>query len=141
MKFILHFFSFLLLCISGVSGQTKEPIDKIEHEMKSCLDMKENQTTAGMCDCTYKALEKWDSKLNATYKALLVKLDANSKSKLTEAQRQWIKFRDKEIELIDATVGRAEGTLSRVVRANSVLEITKERAIDLEALSAMVEGL
>lgn len=141
MKLIVLILSFLLFHANVTQAQKKQSTDKIEEEMGRCLEKKENQTTAGMCDCTYKALDKWDEKLNATYKTLLAKLDADAKGKLVEAQRQWIKFKEKEIVLIDATIGVAPGTLSRVVRANSVMEITRERAVALESLSAIVDEL
>jgi uncharacterized protein YecT (DUF1311 family) len=96
-----------------------------------CLNKPENQTTAGMCHCTYAALERWDKKLNTTYKSLLQRLDSSAKPKLIEAQRQWIKFKEKEIALIDATYGKADGTMSLVISADKVLQITKSRAEEL----------
>ena len=132
MKFIL---SAILIfpCFLIYSQETKKK-DTIDVELSQCLDKTENQTTAGMCDCTYKALDQWDRKLNTIYKSLLTKLDTTGRNKLTEAQRQWIKFKEKEIELIDATYGQADGTMWRISRADKVLQITRQRAVDLETL-------
>jgi uncharacterized protein YecT (DUF1311 family) len=125
--------SFLLILIYSTSfSQKKEaPIDAA---LTKCLDKKENQTTAGMCNCTYAALNDWDKQLNSTYKSLLLRLDSLAKPKLIEAQRQWIKFKEKEIELIDATYGKAQGTMWLVIRADKLLQITKSRAEELEIL-------
>lgn len=122
-------------------AQAGEKEDIIDKELSTCLEKKENQTTAGMCDCTYKALEKWDKKLNATYKTLQTKLKAKAKTNLTEAQRQWIKFKESEIKLIDATYGSADGTMWRIVRADKVLGITKDRALSLEDLLETLDQL
>nr|WP_262890668.1 lysozyme inhibitor LprI family protein [Rufibacter sediminis] len=112
----------------------QEKQDPIDVTLTKCLDQKENQTTAGMCHCTYTALEEWDKKLNATYKSLLPKLNASAKTSLVTAQRQWVLFKEKEINLIDATYGKADGTMWQVVRATKVLSLTKDRAVELESL-------
>ncbi|MEX6687979.1 lysozyme inhibitor LprI family protein [Danxiaibacter flavus] len=125
---------FALLLTGAGFAQTKSKEDKIDSELQQCLDKKENQSTAGMVDCAYKALNKWNAKLNTTYKSLLAKLDSTAKNSLIEAQRQWIKFKEKEIDLIDATYGSAHGTMWRIVRAQKVMDITKQRAMELEDL-------
>jgi uncharacterized protein YecT (DUF1311 family) len=123
------------LSILWCNCQAKEKEDKINTELSKCLDKTENQNTAGMCNCTYEALDKWDKRLNTIYKSLLSRLDSNAKGKLMEAQRIWVKFKEKEIDLIDATYGAADGTMWRIVRAEKVLEITRTRAADLEELA------
>lgn len=140
----------LKICITGIivlllteAGytQTKSKEDKIDRELQQCLDKKENQSTADMVDCAYKALNKWDAKLNTTYKSLLSKLDSTGKNSLVEAQRQWIKFKEKEIGLIDATYGSAQGTMWRIVRAQKVMDLTKQRAIELEDLLETIDQM
>ncbi|KAA6433383.1 lysozyme inhibitor LprI family protein [Rufibacter glacialis] len=108
--------------------------DPVDVNLTKCLDQKENQTTAGMCNCTYTALQEWDKKLNATYHSLLPKLNSSAKASLVAAQRQWVLFKEKEINLIDATYGKAEGTMWQVVRADKVLSLTRQRAEELESL-------
>lgn len=107
---------------------------KIDLELKDCLAKSENMTAAGMSQCLYNSLDSWDLELNATYKILLTKLDSNAKKKLTEAQKQWIKFKDKEIEFIDATYGKAEGTSWRVIRIDKILNLTRLRTEELQSL-------
>ena len=131
---ILFFLGFLILMVIPCHPQTVGKEDIIDRELSTCLKKAQNQTTAGMCNCTYAALDKWDRKLNDTYKKLLTKLQPASKGKLIEAQRQWVIFKEKEIELIDATYGSAEGTMWTIVRADKVLSLTKGRAVELESL-------
>lgn len=126
----------LLLFTVRANAQGKEPKHKIDAALTQCLDKEENQSTAGMCNCQYEALEKWDKELNATYKKLVAKLDPNAKAKLVEAQREWLKFKEKEIALIDATT--FSGTMYLVIRAERVTDITKKRATDLAALLEML---
>ncbi|KAA3440229.1 lysozyme inhibitor LprI family protein [Rufibacter hautae] len=125
---------FILTFSTYAFPQQKEKQDVIDVNLTKCLDRKENQTTAGMCTCTYNALQEWDKKLNASYKSLLPKLNASAKASLVSAQRQWVLFKEKEISLIDATYGKAEGSMWQVVRANKVLSLTKQRTLELESL-------
>ncbi len=125
--------SLLLVLIYNTSLSQKKEVD-IDAALTKCLDKTENQTTAGMCKCTYTALNEWDKKLNTTYRSLLQRLDSLAKTKLIEAQRQWVKFKEKEIELIDATYGKAQGTMWLVIRADKLLQITRSRAEELETL-------
>lgn len=135
-----HFFLIALLLIPVLCYcQKTDKEDKIDTELTKCLDKSENQTTAGMCNCTYEALGKWDKKLNTIYKSLLYKLDSTAKIKLVEAQRQWIKFKEKEVALIDETYGKAQGTMWRVSRADKVLQVTRNRALELEELLETVD--
>jgi uncharacterized protein YecT (DUF1311 family) len=132
-------FTTLLIISNIVYSQSKDKQDKIDQELSQCLNKSDNQTTAGMCNCTYKALDEWDDQLNATYKLLLSKLDSSARSKLIDAQREWIKFKEKEIALVDATYGQANGTMWIPVRAEKVLDITKQRTIDLKALLSALD--
>jgi uncharacterized protein YecT (DUF1311 family) len=128
-----------ILSVTTLHAQDSKQAGKIDTELKQCLEKKENETTAGMCNCTYKALEQWDQSLNATYKLLLSKLKPEARSKMIEAQRQWIKFKESELQLISATYGTADGTMWRVIKANKILDVTRDRAVDLDVLLNVLE--
>jgi hypothetical protein len=64
-----------------------------------------------------------DASLNATYKSLMAKLDAAGQSRLRDAQRAWIAFRDKECAF------RATGDAC-------VAELTRARTQALDAALA-----
>jgi uncharacterized protein YecT (DUF1311 family) len=59
-------------------------------------DCAEAKTYMDMTACSGAKFRQADKKLNATYKALLPKLDENGRNALKEAQRAWITFRDAE---------------------------------------------
>lgn len=131
MKTILSTFALLL---SILSYSQEKPLHKIDVELKICLAQDENKSTAKMEQCFETALTEWDLELNATYKILQSKLNNEAKKKLTEAQRQWIKFKEKEIELIEATYGKAKGSSYRIITIDKVLSITRARTEELQAL-------
>ncbi len=131
MKNILSTALFLL---STVVFSQEKPMHKIDVELKICLAQDENKSTAKMAQCFENALAEWDLELNATYKVLQSKLDSGAKKKLVDAQRQWIKFKDSEIALIEATYGKAKGTSYRIIRIDKVLNITRTRTEALQTL-------
>ena len=60
----------------------------------ACIDKAGSDTIAlGACLSAEKATQ--DTRLNATYKALLGKLDGKSKDGLISAQREWLAFHNK----------------------------------------------
>ena len=123
------------LAVSSLAySQTKEKEDIIDKTLSACLKKPDNATTIGMCDCISTAIGQWDKKLNTTYKALQAKLDTAAKGKLVEAQREWLKFKEKEIALIDATIGKMDGTMWQPVRLERILGITKSRTLELADL-------
>lgn len=126
----------LVLLYLPVNAQTqqKQKKEDIEAVLSSCLDKTENASTAGQCECIYEAHAKWDKRLNAVYKTLLSRLDSTAKNALIEAQREWIKFKEKEMALVNATWGNGEGTMWRPVRAEKVKRITQDRVEKLEEL-------
>ena len=107
---------------------------KIDLELKNCLAAEENKSTAAMSQCLNDALAEWDLELNATYKLLQTKLDSKAEQKLKDSQHQWIKFKQKEVELINATYGKANGTMWQVIKMDKILEITRNRTQKLQLL-------
>jgi uncharacterized protein YecT (DUF1311 family) len=120
----------LVLLSTSVKAQQRE--DKIDTAFAKCLDSVENQSTVGMCECTHRAYLMWDKKLNLVYKELMSKLNIEQKGKLLASQRQWILFKEKEIEFINSTYGSFDGTMWLPIRAENILQITRERALNLD---------
>jgi uncharacterized protein YecT (DUF1311 family) len=131
MKYIaLLSLSFMLVLHACGQEKKKESIDQ---QLKACLDEEKNQTTGGMIECTKRAQEQWDQELNKNYSLLIGKLSADEKEKLKVAQRNWIAYRDKEIEFARTMYINMQGTMWRVVLADSQMELTKQRALELQA--------
>ena len=70
----------------------------------TCIDKASSDTIAmGACLTTEKTTQ--DARLNATYKALLGKLNDKAKNKLIIAERTWLKLQDENGGLEDSLYG------------------------------------
>ena len=78
------------------------------------------------------AVEQANTRLDAVYKRLMGKLDADGQKALKEAERSWIKWRDDEAMLIARVGGAIGGSGMRVDFANARLKLINQR---IEALS------
>jgi uncharacterized protein YecT (DUF1311 family) len=92
--------------------------------------------TADMVGCIGAEVQRWDRRLNAAY-TVLMKSDEHSasvKDLLREAQRAWITYRDKACTA-DGELTAAGGTLGAVSRSQCALQMTAQRAVELENFS------
>lgn len=121
----------LLIGLNQIFGQTEQ--NTIDIELENCLDSAENFTTRGMTNCIFEATTKWDKELNRNYSELTALLTEEQKEMLKIAQRKWIEFRDKEIEFSNQMYGDMEGTMWIPVAAQTNLELTKNRALELKS--------
>ncbi|MCC7430749.1 DUF1311 domain-containing protein [bacterium] len=112
-------------------GQT-DKTHQIDKELQNCLDSSENYTTSGMSGCVSEATKKWDAELNKKYKQLMNLLPAEQKEKLRTAQREWIKYRDKELEFSNQFYNEMGGSMWTPVAAGKNLDLTKQRTLELE---------
>ena len=105
---------------------------KIERIQERKLEI--DFSTTGMLNSTYEVIDEYDKLLNKYYKTLLGKLTEKDTNVLRKAQKNWIQFRDSEIELIE-TIGKEKysggGTIQSLIGASRIYELTKERLLDL----------
>src|SRR6266403_136597 len=73
------------------------------------------------------AVDQANTKLDALYKRLMSKLDADGQKALKEAERSWIKWRDDEALLMARVGGAVGGSGMRVDFANAQLKLITER--------------
>src|ERR1700704_5574140 len=78
------------------------------------------------------AVDQANAKLDAIYKRLMGKLDADGQKALKEAERSWIKWRDDEAMLMARVGGAVGGSSMRVDFANAQLKLINQR---MEVLS------
>jgi uncharacterized protein YecT (DUF1311 family) len=78
------------------------------------------------------AVDQANTRLDAVYKRLMGKLDADGQKALKEAERSWIKWRDDEAMLIARVGGAVGGSAMRVDFANAQLKLINQR---IEVLS------
>src|SRR6266705_1847255 len=82
------------------------------------------------------AVDQANTKLDAVYKRLMGKLDADGQKALKEAERSWIKWRDDEAMLMARVGGAVGGSSMRVDFANAQLKVINQQ---IEALSEYVK--
>lgn len=95
--------------------------------------LEKDPSTHGQSQAFVTGLELWDKELNRVYQALIKALgtDAIAKKALQESQREWLKFRDLEVQWISVLYGKKEGTMFGPMAANDIMDITRRRAMEL----------
>jgi uncharacterized protein YecT (DUF1311 family) len=73
------------------------------------------------------AVDQANIKLDAVYKRLMSKLDADGQKALKEAERSWIKWRDDEAMLMARVGGAVGGSSMRVDFANAQKKLIDQR--------------
>lgn len=104
---------------------------KIEERQRLKLDI--NYTTTGMVVSALDANKEYDILLNKYYKVLLKSLNEKDKEILRKTQRNWIDFRNSELELNRALTDdyySGGGTIQQVISVSRVLELTKNRVFE-----------
>jgi len=122
----------LALALAGM------PIWGQSHRQKSAQN--NPQTTVDMVNSAGNDYEKWDRELNKVYSDLCVALQKHSKElkALRDAQKEWLLFRDKEFELVDALYATKDGSMYRPMRIGDRTGVVKTRVEQLrERLSLL----
>lgn len=92
-------------------------------------------STAGMTNAVFELNDNYDKLLNKYYAILMKKLNSKDQDKLKASQRNWLKFRDSEIELI-GIISKEEytggGTIQSNIRASRICDLTRDRVIEIK---------
>jgi uncharacterized protein YecT (DUF1311 family) len=129
MKTILRSAAIFSMLISLHGAEIKDPIDIAMNEA-----MERNGSTAGMCEAIAEAHEKWEARLNAVYGQLKKQMPPEEFAELQQAQRAWITYRNLQIKSYEATYSRMDGTMWIPCSASAVMNLTKQRVQELEAI-------
>jgi uncharacterized protein YecT (DUF1311 family) len=86
------------------------------------------------------AVDQANTKLDAVYKRLMSKLDADGQKALKEAERSWIKWRDDEAMLMARVGGAVGGSGMRVDFVNAQLKLITQRTEVLGEYSKQSAG-
>lgn len=87
-------------------------------------------TTVELNECTGREAKAADRKLNQTYQQLRPKLSTKQRQRLTQAQLEWIKFRDRTCEY---EAGEWEGgTGASSAYLSCIARVTTQRTADLQ---------
>lgn len=94
-----------------------------------------DDTTTGMSTAVYELNQDYDGLLNKYYNILLEKLQKEDVITLKISQRNWIKFRDAEIDLI-RLISKEEysggGTIQNNIRAANICNLTRSRLYEIK---------
>ncbi|HGA2316845.1 TPA: lysozyme inhibitor LprI family protein [Pseudomonas putida] len=92
-----------------------------------CMD--KASSTVAMSSCIQRETQLQDQRLNRVYKQLMSKLQTVPQKSLRDVQRQWIAYRDANCTF---HVQASGGTLAQLEGGMCVLDMTRERAAELE---------
>ena len=88
----------------------------------------ESGVTADMINATTEVTEGWRKEMNTLYELIMQKLPENKKANFKAAQEKWEKGINQRAEKETEEYG---GTMKPVLYASSVMEIVKERTLEL----------
>lgn len=87
-------------------------------------------TTVEINECAGRAAKAADRLLNQAYQKLTRKISSQQKQRLTQAQLDWIKFRDRTCEFEAGELGG--GTASTAAYLSCITRVTTQRTADLQ---------
>jgi uncharacterized protein YecT (DUF1311 family) len=122
----LFFLPALILMVAFSFAYSQEKKDPIEVRMDAA--MRDNPSTAGMLDAIAFAKREWDSRMNEDYAKLKKRMPADEWVAFVQAQKSWLAYRDVQIESLNTTYSKMEGTMWLPVRAHAEMDLTKQRA-------------
>jgi uncharacterized protein YecT (DUF1311 family) len=88
----------------------------------------EKTSTLEVVECVRAKTNIADQRLNAAYKALQARIEANQRQPLLAAQRLWVQYRDANC----AFYGTRDGSIRQVQGAECIRSMTEDRAHELE---------
>ncbi|KEA53406.1 hypothetical protein DT73_08590 [Mangrovibacter sp. MFB070] len=108
------------------------PGESIDNALLQCKNNAENTLASQLCYKT--AITQWDAELGKQYKLLMNGQPENVRVALRDSQRLWIKYRDAYIEAMKTYYQQEQGTIWGLVAAESIMNITRDKALDLYRL-------
>ena len=129
MKRLLFLLSLIILPVITSAEMQTSP------EYKSCMD-KSGGVTLAMRICNGNELKYQDAILNKNYKQAMKVLDSKHRDELKKVQRLWIQYRDVKCDFLFGLTG---GTMDLLIGGSCYIEMTSQRADELEDILTMFE--
>lgn len=123
---------FLLPLAFPALGLATQPGENIDKQLQACK-LHANSTNDN-AQCYSSATQQWDKELNQQYQLLIKDQPPSVREKITAAQRSWLQYRDGYNEAISTYYQQQQGTIWRLVAAESKMNIIRDKAIDLYRL-------
>jgi uncharacterized protein YecT (DUF1311 family) len=118
-RIVLAATALILLAVSPAAAEMFGP------DYKPCGDQPNTPATV---DCVQAKTKVWDQRLNAAYKALQQRIDADQRDPLKAAQRLWVQYRDANCRFY----GSQQGSIREIQAAECQRAMTQDRALELE---------
>ena len=122
----------LVLLVPAVSFAATGGNNAVDRALTHCLNSAE--THIAITTCYQQATQAWDNELNTAYRQLITQATPEFKDALKQSQRHWIDYRDSYVDALVAYYESRDGAVWQIVLAQSVLNVTKEKALDLQRL-------
>lgn len=116
-----------LLAGSTLLAITAAQAEDYSSSYTQCMDKASSTVAMGACIQAETKLQ--DERLNRVYKQLMAKLVGQKQKDLREVQRSWIKYRDGNCAFHGTL---SNGSLYRIEGAMCVMDMSKDRAAELE---------
>lgn len=125
-------FVFMVLSFSTFANNInvyEEKLEKIESKYEKSLNSE--LTTVGLVRALKVQYNEMDALLNESYNALFNSLNSEQQKALRDSQREWIKFRDKEMGFIETLYDKDDPTICNLNYLYNMTSLTKNRTIDI----------
>jgi uncharacterized protein YecT (DUF1311 family) len=120
----------LLLPLMAFSPAGAEEIT-YSAEYTVCIDTT-NGSLPDIIACIQAERDRWDKRLNVSYKKLMATLTADQQKKVRSAQRLWLQFLQQNCDL--PFVIQGDGQLPRLNASHCDLDMLARRTVELESL-------
>lgn len=116
--------------------ESDNPIDRAE---EACIKAG-TDGTASLITCLAKADKAWRRELDRVYRQLHARITPPERVALEKSQAAWIKFRDAQSAFAHEYWTRFQGTMYPVCLVGGLVEVTRRRTLDLEAMLSTLEA-
>jgi uncharacterized protein YecT (DUF1311 family) len=118
----------------GAEGRLAAAAEKAGHDRsscvgalaKACIQKEGNTSNAVLNECYGREAAVWDVRLNAAYRAALVKMDKDAADNLRKTQRAWIAWRDATCRQPEVAF---KGTMAGPMQAWRLMDLTARQAL------------
>jgi len=123
---------FLLLLSMGIAAAEPFCGGDAPHPIDVWFDktIESKTTTADIRAVQAEAHQRWDAVLNQLYKDVMAKLSGRNGEQFKQAQRNWLRFREAEMQFLSTAV-YTDGTMAPVILSDVGLKMLKTRVCQL----------
>ncbi|MGD9543990.1 MAG: lysozyme inhibitor LprI family protein [Methylocystis sp.] len=111
---------------AAAGNAAQEPSSCVGVLAKTCIKKAGNTSNAVLNECYEREAAVWDSRLNASYRAALARIDKPAADNLRKTQRAWTAWRDAACRQPDVTF---KGTMAGPMAAWCAMDLTARQAL------------